>query len=53
MAVEKKSIVKVLKKRHFDLKLFAVKKERTMLDVVDTACKEYLEREAKKEIEKK
>jgi hypothetical protein len=53
MTIKEKSIVKIGKKRHFEIKLFAVKQERTIYEVVDTACKQYLEKESKKGVEKK
>ena len=53
MTVKKLSIVKIGKKRHSAIKLFAVKQDRTMYEVVDTACKQYLEKENEKAVEKK
>jgi len=46
MAVRKLSIVKMSKERHSAIKLFAVKADRKMYEVVDVACKQYLERQA-------
>ena len=53
MTVKKKVMVKMDKKTHFDVKLFACKQSRTMIDVVDVACKEYLAKHDKKEADTK
>lgn len=53
MTVKKLSIVKIGKKRHSAIKLFAVKQDRTMYEVVDTACKQYLESQDKKGVDSK
>jgi hypothetical protein len=42
------AIIKIPHARHTDIKLFAVKHNRKMYEVVDTACKEFLENQDKK-----
>ncbi len=45
--------VKMDKKRHAQVKIFSVVNGRKLYEVVDTACKEYLDRQDKKGVESK
>ncbi|MCK5814243.1 MAG: hypothetical protein KAH03_08285 [Cocleimonas sp.] len=53
MKVDEYKQVKMYKARHNDIKIFAVIKGRSLYEVVDTACKQYLEKESEKAVEKK
>jgi len=45
--------IKMDKKRHAEVKLFSVINNRNLYEVVDTACKEYLINQDKKETKSK
>ncbi len=42
------ALVKIPQDRHKEVKLFAVKNNRNMYEILDIACKEYLESQDKK-----
>jgi hypothetical protein len=48
MKVDDYKQVKMYKARHNAIKIFAVIRGRSLYEVVDTACRQYLENEKKK-----
>jgi hypothetical protein len=53
MKVDDYKQVKMYKARHNAVKIFAVIKGRSLYEVVDTACKQYLASEKKKGMDSK
>jgi hypothetical protein len=45
--------VKMYKARHNDVKIFSVLRGRSLYEVVNTACKQYLENEKRKGVDSK
>ncbi len=53
MKVDEYKQVKMYKARHNEIKIFSVIKGRSLYEVVDTACEQYLASENKKEVDSK